>query len=140
MDTVSPQKRSANMRRIKSKGTAPERRLGKLIRSLRFKFNSHVRKLPGKPDFVFTSRRRIVFLHGCFWHAHGRCKLSRIPKSKLTYWMPKLMGNKKRDLRNMRKLRSKGWKVLTVWECQLASPAKVKIRLRRFLTVDKRTG
>src|SRR6266567_814486 len=120
MDKLSPKERSENMRRIRSKNTAPEKTLLNIIRALRYKFRSHVGDLPGRPDFVFPRRKKIVFLHGCFWHCHGRCKIARIPKSKLRYWVPKLKSNKKRDIRNRAKLRYRGWKVLTVWECQLA--------------------
>lgn len=136
MDNLSPRERSENMRRIRSKNTAPEKILAKVIRSLRYKFRSHVENLPGRPDFVFWNKSKVVFLHGCFWHCHGRCKIARIPKSKLKYWVPKLESNKQRDIRNKAKLRYGGWKVLTVWECELADLRGVRSRIKLFLRED----
>jgi DNA mismatch endonuclease (patch repair protein) len=77
-----------------------------------------------------------VFLHGCFWHCHGRCKIARIPRSRLSYWIPKLRGNKRRDVRNRAKLRYRKWKVLTVWECQLADLPCVRKRIKSFLRAN----
>src|SRR5689334_9125690 len=132
MDKLSPKERSENMRSIPSKNTVPEKILGQILRSLRYKYRSHAKTLPGRPDFVFAKQRKALFLHGCFWHFHGRCSIARIPKSRLEYWVPKLEGNKKRDRRNITQLRKLGWKTLTVWECQLKNLDRVKLRIRRF--------
>ena len=133
MDKLSAKERSENMRRIRSKNTAPEKILGKILRSLRYKYRLHAMGLPGRPDFVFPKRRKVLFLHGCFWHFHGRCPIARIPKSKRSYWVPKLQGNKRRDRKNAAKLRYLGWKILTVWECQLIDVERVKMRIKTFL-------
>jgi DNA mismatch endonuclease (patch repair protein) len=121
------------MRRIRSKNTAPELLLRKLLRSLLYRYKRHARNLPGRPDFVFPARHKVLFLHGCFWHLHGRCKISRIPKSRRSYWKPKLEGNKQRDSKNRARLRALGWRSLTVWECQLADLDSVKRRVKSFL-------
>lgn len=134
MDKLSPKERSENMRRIRSKNTAPERTLGKIVRSLRYRYRAHGKNLPGRPDFVFPQERKVLFLHGCFWHSHGRCKIARNPKSKRGYWIPKLQGNKKRDRRNSARPRYRGWRVLTIWECQLKDLSQVRRRIRAFLT------
>lgn len=133
MDKISPAERSENMRRIRSRNTAPEKILQKLIQTLRYRYTLHAEELPGRPDFVFLRQRKVVFLHGCFWHIHGRCKIARLPKSKRSYWIPKLKGNKQRDKKNLAKLRRLGWKVMTVWECQLRDMGRVEERLRMFL-------
>jgi DNA mismatch endonuclease (patch repair protein) len=121
------------MRRIRSKNTQPERILREILRSLRYKFRSHFKGLPGHPDFVFPKRRKALFLHGCFWHFHGRCRIARIPKSRRDYWIPKLEGNKQRDRRNNTKLRYLGWRSLVIWECQLSNTENVKKRVKEFL-------
>jgi DNA mismatch endonuclease (patch repair protein) len=93
--------------------------------------------LPGKPDLVFPARRKVVFVHGCFWHRHGsRCPLTRLPKSRLEFWQPKLEGNHKRDQRNKRRLRANGWRVMTVWECELKDAMSVASRVAEFLEAE----
>ena len=136
MDKLSRAERSENMRRIRSENTAPEKALRQILKSLHYKFRPHVKNLPGRPDFVFPKERKAVFLHGCFWHLHGRCKIARMPKSKLSYWLPKLKGNKKRDRNNAARLRYQGWKILTVWECQMTDISRVRQRLSAFLRID----
>ena len=119
------------MRRFRSKDTRPEMQVRRLLHGLGYRFRVHGAALPGNPDIVFPSRRKVIFVNGCFWHAH-ECQLSRRPKQNGAYWIPKLEGNKARDRRNVRALRSRRWGVLTVWECQLRSPA-LSARLKRFL-------
>jgi len=138
MDLLSRRERSENMRRIRSKHTAPEIRLRKLVHSLGFSFALHRATLPGRPDLCFPVMRKAIFLHGCFWHSHGRCKIARIPKSRREYWVPKLRGNKERDTRNRRRLRHMGWRSLVIWECQLADADKVTRRIRAFLKPDEK--
>jgi DNA mismatch endonuclease, patch repair protein len=82
---------------------------------------------------VFRNRRKVIFIHGCFWHRHADCALARLPKSRLDFWVPKLEGNKKRDKRNTRALVRDGWKVLTIWECQLGDVGRLEATVRRFL-------
>jgi|SRR5579859_164065 len=104
---------------ISHKDTGPELVVRRLIHSLGYRYRLHVRSLPGTPDLVFTKRRKIIFIHGCFWHRHPRC--GRLPKSNKRFWLDKLEQNRKRDLSNLRKLRRNGWKVLVIWECQLST-------------------
>lgn len=87
---------------------------------------------------VLASKRTVIFVHGCFWHRHAHCKLARLPKSRLDFWVPKLEANRARDLRNIRKLRRTGWRPLVVWECELADPAVLKQRIKRFVTTKGR--
>lgn len=125
--------RSENMRRIKSKGMFPERSVKKILKNAGVKFVMNLKALPGKPDFVIDSQKMIIFVHGCFWHQHKGCKDGRMPKTKLSYWKPKLENNVKRDMRTKRLLRKKGWRVLTLWECQIVkNPGAVKKKIGIF--------
>lgn len=107
------------MSRIKSKDTKPEVTLRSAIFSLGFRYKLHVSDLPGKPDMVFSKKKIAVFIHGCFWHLHKECRDGRFPKSKLEYWKPKLQKNVERDKKNRESLQKSGWKVVTVWECEI---------------------
>lgn len=120
MDNLSQPDRSRRMAMIRSKHSKPELAVRKLIHSLGFRYRLHGDDLPGKPDLVFRSRRKVIFVHGCFWHRHSKaCPLTRMPKSKLEFWGPKLEENRRRDRRNMSKLAAAGWRSLIIWECQL---------------------
>lgn len=132
-DTLSPQERSERMSLIRGTGSAPEMKLRRLVHGMGFRYRLHVKELPGKPDLVFPSRSAVIFMHGCFWHRHKGCKLARLPKSKLGFWNPKLEENRKRDLRNQRRLRDLGWRVLVVWECQMVDADRVSEVVREFL-------
>jgi DNA mismatch endonuclease (patch repair protein) len=103
---------------IRPKDTKPEMLVRKMIFGEGFRYRLHQKSLPGCPDIVFKRLHKVIFVHGCFWHRHPRCKLARLPKSKLNFWEPKLSGNRKRDLRNARRLVGAGWRVLTIWECE----------------------
>ncbi len=127
------------MSRVLSKNTGPERWLRSQLHAVGYRYRLHVKELPGSPDLVFASRRKIVFVHGCFWHCHKRCNQGGAPKSNLRYWKPKLEENRRRDYRNIRALKRLGWKVLTVWTCALRSKAKRRrsiLRVIRFLERD----
>jgi DNA mismatch endonuclease, patch repair protein len=119
------------MRAIRSEGTSPEMEVRKLIHAMGYRFRLHGTDLPGKPDLVFPSRRKLIFIHGCFWHSHG-CRRAHVPKSNLDYWRPKLARNRKRDELSLRLLRKAGWKALVVWECQLKRQTVVR-RIGKFL-------
>ncbi|MGH6841669.1 MAG: very short patch repair endonuclease, partial [Methylocella sp.] len=95
----------------------------------------HGRGLPGRPDLEFPARRKVIFVHGCFWHRHPDpgCALARMPKSRLDFWRTKLEGNRKRDQRNEAQLRSLGWETLVVWECQLHDRQALEKLIRGFL-------
>lgn len=118
-DPLSPVERSERMRRIRQADTKPEMIVRRLIHALGFRYGLHSRSLPGSPDLVFRSRRKVIFVHGCFWHQHKNCRQYRMPKSRLDFWLPKLDGNKRRDLDKQQELRDLGWKILVIWERQL---------------------
>ena len=132
-DILTPSERSARMRLIRSGDTKPEKRLRSVLHRAGFRFRLHDRSLPGTPDIVFPSRRKAIFVHGCFWHLHRCQKPSRKPKSNRAYWIPKLEATKKRDTRNRRKLTALGWQVLTVWECELKILDQALAKAIRFL-------
>lgn len=135
MDSLTPEQRSARMARVRNRDTQPELRVRKLIHSLGYRYRLHRRDLPGNPDLVFPSRRKVIFVHGCFWHRHPdpQCPLARWPKSKLSFWKPKLTANAQRDIRNQKALHADGWKILVVWECELRYREQLENNLKRFL-------
>ncbi len=123
------------MSRVKGKDTKPELRVRRLVHGMGYRYRLHARDLPGTPDIVFRRRRKVIFVHGCFWHRHPdpACPLARMPKSRLDFWAPKLERNRLRDMKNERALQDLGWGVLVIWECQLRRMDRVKDRVRRFL-------
>ena len=104
-----------------------------------YRYRLHRRDLPGRPDMVFQSRRRAIFVHGCFWHRHPQCKLARIPKSRQEFWVPKLEGNRKRDLENQRRLREIGWDLMVIWECETRDRQNMADRIKSFLGKQRPT-
>lgn len=120
-DTISPERRSENMRKIRSKDMKPEMIVRKLVHALGYRYRLHRKDLPGKPDLVFGPRRKVIFVNGCFWHSHEdpNCPIARIPKSNQGFWVPKLQRTKERDEQHIQTLEEQGWKALTIWECQL---------------------
>jgi len=133
MDKLSPERRSNNMSRIRSTNTRPEMQVRRILHKLGYRYALHRRDLPGAPDLVFPSRKKIIFIQGCFWHQHKGCIDGRIPKSRVSYWKAKLQRNVQRDRRNISKLRRNGWGVMSVWECDAAKLETVCKRLIRFL-------
>lgn len=133
VDTVTSDVRSSIMARVKSKGMKPEMKVRRLLHHMGYRYRLHRSDLPGRPDLVFVSRRKVVFVNGCFWHYHSNCDRVRIPSSNRDYWITKLEGNKSRDERNIAILREGGWKVMTVWECELRDLATTQKRLTTFL-------
>lgn len=135
MDKLTPERRSENMRRIKSKGMKPELAVRRLVHGLGYRYRLHRKDLPGKPDLVFGPRRKVIFVHGCFWHGHERegCLDARRPKSNTSYWNAKLAGNKQRDAERLQALKAMGWSVLVIWECETSDIPSVTKRLRHFL-------
>ena len=120
------------MQRVKGKDTQPEKIVRSLLHRLGYRFRLHRKDLPGTPDIVFPSRRLALFVHGCFWHGHG-CRIGQLPKSRLDYWQPKIEANRARDRRNEAALAEAGWRVATVWQCELADREALADRLRRLL-------
>lgn len=133
MDNVSRRERSEIMRRVRAKDTRPEIQVRKFVFSMGYRYRLHDRSLPGTPDLVFRGARKAIFVHGCFWHRHARCALARLPKSRTNFWIPKLEGNRRRDCRNLARLRRAGWRALVVWECELSDVAALNKRIRGFL-------
>jgi DNA mismatch endonuclease, patch repair protein len=131
-DRLSPERRSRLMQAVKIENTAPELAIRSLLHALGYRFRLHRRDLPGTPDIVLPGRRSAIFVHGCYWHAHG-CRIGRLPKSRLDYWQPKLEANKARDSRKVAELQAIGWQVLVVWQCELRDPEALTERLGRFL-------
>ena len=132
-DKLTPERRSDNMRMIRARHTSPEITIRKMVHTMGFRFRLHVGKLPGKPDLVFPKLGKIIDVRGCFWHQHKGCVDSHIPKTRVDYWRPKLLGNKRRDRRNERSLRDDGWRLLVVWECELRNLRQLTRRLAAFL-------
>lgn len=133
MDTLTPSQRSTRMSLIHGSETKPEMVMRQFIRDLGFRFTVNRADLPGTPDLVFEKRRKVIFVHGCFWHRHNRCSLARLPKSRLDFWEPKLARNRARDSLNRRNLTKQGWKSLVIWECELRNPFKVMMKTLAFL-------
>jgi DNA mismatch endonuclease (patch repair protein) len=135
VDRLTPERRSANMQKIKSKGMKPELAIRSLVHGMGYRFRLHRSDLPGKPDLTFPAKRKVIFVHGCFWHQHPdpACKRAHTPRSNNHYWGAKLARNVTRDAEANRLLSASGWNVLTVWECELKDQEVVAERLRRFL-------
>lgn len=133
MDRLSKNRRSWLMSRVKGRDTTPEIAVRSMIHRLGYRFRLHRSNLPGKPDIVFCSRMKIVFVNGCFWHGH-RCGKGRLPKSNTRFWREKMEVNKRRDRRHARKLAGLGWKILVIWQCELKDPLAVRARIVDFLS------
>jgi DNA mismatch endonuclease (patch repair protein) len=131
VDHLTPQKRSETMSKIRGKDTTPEMEVRRLVHSMGYRYRLHRTDLPGKPDLTFPSLKKIIFVHGCFWHMH-KCK--RLPKSNTRYWKTKLEENARRDRRVRYQLKKLGWDVLVVWECLTKNPQKLQKRLEKFLS------
>lgn len=137
MDRLTPERRSWNMSRIRSKDTKPEIAVRALIHRLGFRFRkSSGQTLPGKPDIVLVRFQTAVFVHGCFWHRHPGCRYATTPGTRPEFWNAKFEANVKRDRKAIRALRAAGWRVLTVWECELRKPDRLASRLMILLRPD----
>lgn len=136
-DILSPEARSEQMRRIRAQDTAPEMRVRRLVHRLGYRYRLHRRDLPGRPDLAFPSRKKVIFVHGCFWHRHPGCSRTRTPKSRVSYWEEKFRSNVARDVRKQAELRTLGWDFLIVWECETHNLEEVARRVVDFL--DKPT-
>ena len=135
MDKLAPERRSENMRKIRGKNTAPELAVRKLCRELGFTgYRIHRKDLPGKPDLAWVGRKLAIFVHGCFWHGHDCLEGIRKPKSNRDYWLPKLERNRRRDIENIAALKTIGWKVLIIWECEIAVKDNFLNKLHKFLS------
>lgn len=130
-----PEARSKIMRAIKGKGTKPEMAVRRLVHGMGYRYRLHRKGLPGTPDLAFGPRKKVIFVHGCFWHRHPdpACPFARLPKSRLDFWLPKLAGNTRRDGDTLARLEQAGWQALTIWECQLRNMDTVTRRVLAFL-------
>lgn len=133
MDRVSPAKRRENMQKIRNKNTGTELAVRRIIFNMGFRYRLYDASLPGTPDIVFRKRRKVIFVHGCFWHQHEGCKEAFLPTSNTEYWLPKLQKNIERDKARQKELEVLGWRFLVVWECQLDKPEIIKEKIRKFL-------
>lgn len=133
VDRLSSERRSALMARVRSKNTRPERLVRQLLHRLGYRFRLHQQGLPGKPDLVFGRRRKIILVHGCWWHRHSNCAKATAPKSNLGYWRPKFESILERDARVTHQLREDCWDVLVIWECEVRDTGALQTRLKNFL-------
>ena len=135
MDNLSREDRSWCMSRIRSRGMKPEMVVRSMVHRLGFRFRLHRRDLPGAPDLVLPRHRAVIFVNGCFWHWHEdpECPIAGLPKSNVVYWGPKLARTRVRDWEHVAELIADGWRVLTIWECQIRNATKVYECIRDFL-------
>ncbi len=133
LDTLTVRQRSELMSRIRSKDTKPELRVRRLVHGMGYRYRLHAKELPGRPDLVFRPRRKVIFVHGCFWHRHEGCPANRMPNTRREYWKHKLNGNVRRDLRNKETLEREGWRVLVIWECETTDLDRIADVIHRFL-------
>ena len=131
-DTRTEEQRRRIMQAVRSTNTGPELTVRRLLHGLGYRYRLHRKDLPGKPDLVFPSRKKAIFVHGCFWHAHG-CRYGRPPKSRLDYWLPKLELNKRHDALKHGQLEALRWQVLTVWQCEINDLDALTAKLGAFL-------
>jgi DNA mismatch endonuclease, patch repair protein len=132
-DQLSSAARSLNMARIRQKDTQPELIVRRAVRRLGYGYRLHSKDLPGRPDLVFRSRRKVIFVHGCFWHVHQGCRRATTPRSNEEFWKAKLKRNVERDIANLAALRKEGWGVLTIWQCELKDREALDRRLVEFM-------
>ncbi len=135
VDTVSRKRRSEIMSNIRAKGMKPEMEVRRITHAMGYRYRLHRAGLPGKPDMVFPGRRKVIFVHGCFWHQHAdpACKIARVPRSNESYWLPKLERNATRDVENQANLVAAGWDVLVLWECEVKAGDGIAGRIQEFL-------
>jgi DNA mismatch endonuclease (patch repair protein) len=134
MDLMSPEQRSALMSRIRAKNTKPEMTVRSMLHRIGYRYRLHVKVLAGTPDLVFTARRKVIFVNGCFWHGHN-CSRGTTPKTNAEFWQSKIERNRARDAASLRALRRDGWRTLTVWECTITvkKMQALERRLVKFL-------
>ena len=136
VDVLTPEQRRKNMSRIRSVNTKPELGARRLIHAMGYRYRLHVRDLPGTPDIVFRSRRKVIFVNGCFWHMHA-CRFGQVrPATNSAFWEEKRRRTVLRDAIKRSALEELGWSVLTVWECELKDPESLKEEIRSFLNAS----
>jgi DNA mismatch endonuclease (patch repair protein) len=125
--------RSENMAKIRSSNTGPELRVRRALHQMGYRYRLHVKDLPGKPDIVFPGRKKIIFVHGCFWHQHKGCAEGRIPASRREYWIPKLSRTVARDAAHLEQLKKNGWELLVLWDCEIRDNDEFRTRISKYL-------
>jgi DNA mismatch endonuclease, patch repair protein len=140
VDYLTPEDRSVLMSKIRGKHTRPEMVVRSVVYSLGYRYRLHCRDLPGTPDIVFRRLRKIIFIHGCFWHRHKRCPQAYTPKSRQAFWRKKFRGTRLRDRRHLIQLKKDGWDVLIIWECELDSIKSASSKIKGFLARRPRSG
>ena len=133
LDTLNPEERSKRMSLVKGRDTKPELQVRAVLRQFGYRYRLQYTKVPGKPDFAFPGKHKAIWVHGCFWHRHENCPLARLPKGRRDFWVPKLEGNKRRDLENQEKVKQEGWKSLVIWECELNNTVMIKEKIKAFM-------
>ena len=136
----APISRSENMSRIRAKNTQPELKVRRALWAAGLRYRLHDKRLPGNPDIVFPGRRTVVFIHGCFWHGHEGCSNFRTPKTRTEWWTEKLERNKARDDQVTSELKTRGWRVLVIWECEVDDPARLAALVERVKSQDVKRG
>jgi DNA mismatch endonuclease (patch repair protein) len=137
MQTEDPERRSAVMRAVKSRDTAPERAVRALLRGFAPHYRLHRKDIAGNPDIAYIGRKRAIFVHGCFWHGHDCPRGARAPKANADYWRAKIARNRARDAEHQERLAAQGWRALIVWECELKDRAALEAKLRAFLGAEE---
>lgn len=140
-DVHTPEQRRFNMSRIKNRDTKPEMRVRSIIHGMGYRYRLHRKELPGKPDLVFPSRMKVIFVHGCFFHMHD-CRYGNVvPRTNAEFWAKKRFSNVERDSRNITELKALGWQVYTIWECETRNPESLSAKITEFLgsTTSHRT-
>lgn len=122
------------MASVKGRNTSPEQLVKRCLRRLKCHYRSNVEGIPGTPDFALAGRKKLIFVHGCFWHGHKGCPRAARPETNKEFWSRKIEGNMKRDARSLRKLRKTGWSVLVIWQCQTKDEERLERRIARFIT------
>lgn len=133
MDNLSSEDRGKLMSKVRSKDTKPELLVRRAVTAMGYRYRLHCRDLPGSPDLVFLGRRKVIFVHGCFWHRHPGCKLTTTPATRESFWREKFSRNVERDATNLHRLHAMGWKTLVVWECETRKSSVLEERIRDFL-------
>ncbi|WP_054312418.1 very short patch repair endonuclease [Mesorhizobium sp. 1M-11] len=132
-DFLTPKQRSAHMGRIRRANTKPELIVRKLLHRLGYRFRLQWKDAPGRPDIAFPGRRKIIFVHGCFWHQHAGCRLAHVPETRRDFWEAKFARNRARDARDLARAEALGWKVLVLWECEVGAQTALEETLRDFV-------
>jgi len=136
-DNLTPEQRSERMRRVRQAGTRPEMTVRRRLHAMGYRFRLHRRDLPGSPDIVLPRARKVIFVHGCFWHRHAGCRRATTPKTNTGYWIPKLEENQARDAKAILALHALGWSVHVVWECEAYDEPKLTQTLNEFLICSR---